>query len=146
MKTSEVDKQLFFAAVNSIDYRDDDIKEANQFGCSSIEMCYKKANHAFAKYFIIEYKKEPVVTVMLQRDGHIIFFISKIKMPNIKLIRTLRRLAKKESKCAGPIVTKTASWYIEALRVNKLVGFWPYKLYSTYGFYVFGYNKIEKLG
>jgi hypothetical protein len=127
-------------------YRDDDEKEAKGFGCKSIADCYVKSNHEFARYFILTQDTHTVATVLLQRDGHIIFFTSKSIIHHISLIKSLIRLAKRESKCAGPLITKTASWYKEALRINRLIGFWPYKLYSDYGFYVFGYKEIERLG
>ena len=123
MKWVEVNKKDFFDAVNSIHYRNQDIREAQQFGCKNVPDCYHKANKAFARYFLVLDDGTPVVTVMLQRDGHIVFFISKDISSPIKLIRTLRRLARKQTSCVYPIITRTANWYDEAVRINKLIGF-----------------------
>jgi hypothetical protein len=135
-----VSKDEFFDIVRSIEYRDDDIKEALEFGCSSIENCYRKALHAFNKYYIVYEGNNPVCTIQLARNGNITFFIAKnIKSP-IHLVRKLRELATNVVYHCGPIVTKTASWYNEALRLNKLVGFKTLKLYNGYGLYVLGMN------
>ena len=145
MDVKELKFYPFMETVKLIDYRDGDIAEANEFGCISISKCYLKANHAFAKYYIVYEDDRPIVSVMLQRDGTIIFFISKHVKKYIRLIRLLKRFARKTSRRYGPIVTKTASWYTEALRVNKLTGFKLWKMYNNYGLYVNGYDELGEL-
>jgi len=130
-----VDKDTFYNAVRSIEYREDDIKEAKQFGCPELIHCYDKAFHVHARYFIVYENLRPVVTVMLARNGDIVFFISKDINNKIGLIKTLRKFSKETVKAAGPIYTKTAYWYEEAMRMNKLIGFVPFVLSDDYGIY-----------
>jgi hypothetical protein len=132
----EVDKDIFFAAASTISYREDDIKEAKEFGCEDVISCFKKALSPFVRYFIVYEDSRPICAVILRRDGNIVFFISKNVNRKIKLIKVLRRLARKVVRRCGPIITKTASWYTEALRLNKLIGFEPYKLFNGFGLYV----------
>ena len=140
MKYVEVGRKTFFSTIALIKYRENDIAEAEDFGCINIRNCYEKANRDFARYFVVYEGNDPIVTVMLQRDGHIIFFISKDVKHPIRLVRVLKRMAKKYSDCAGPIITKTAYWYKEAQRLNELIGFKPYKLYNKFGLYVYGHD------
>ena len=136
LEYEEVSYDTFFSAVKSIEYREDDIKEAKEFGCIDILNCYRKALKPFSRFFVVYEDDIPVCTILLRRDGNIVFFISKDIKYKIGLIRILRKLSKKVVRCCGSIITKTASWYDEALRMNKLIGFKPYKLYNKYGLYV----------
>ena len=132
----EVDLQTFLDTVDQIEYRNQDITEAFQFGCDGIIGCYRKAKHRWARYFVVYEDERPIVTVMLQRDGHIIFFISKDVNNSIALIRELIRLATSVVNCCGAIITKTANWYEEAKRVNRLVGFREWQIYNNYTLWV----------
>jgi hypothetical protein len=137
MYWAEVDREEFYTTIRSISYRADDIREADQFGANSIEICYNKAKHRFAKYFVVyEDDGTPRCTVMLERCGGIVFFISDTINNNIALIRTLRDLADTKVSEAGPIVTRTASWYTEAIRINRLIGFKVFKLEDYSAYYV----------
>ena len=95
-----------------------------------------KAKHKFAKYFIVVEDDTPIVTVMLQRDGHIIFFISKDVKNKVALIRVLKKLSNKTVRRCGAIITKTANWYNEANKLNKIIGFKKYEIYDYYTFWV----------
>ena len=132
----EVDKEVFFAAASNITYRDDDIREAQEFGCEDVINCFKKALSPFARYFIVYEDSRPICAVILRRDGNIVFFIDKVVNHKVKLIRVLKKLARRVVRKCGPIITKTASWYNEALRLNRLIGFVPYKLFNGFGLYV----------
>ena len=129
-------KEDFFNIIDSIEYREQDITEAKDFGCSSIRDVYLAAMHKFARYFVVYEDDIPVVTVMLQRDGHIVFFISKYVKHHIAIIRFLRSFAMEVVECCGPIITKTANWYTEARRLNDLIGFKLYYLKDKFGIYV----------
>jgi len=132
-----VDKDKFYSTVNTIKYRTNDIREAYEFGASSIKVCYDKAKHKFARYCIVyEDDNRPIVTIMLQRDGNMVFFISKDVSSPIALIRLLNNLASDTAKNSGAIFTRTANWYKEALRLNKLTGFKLYQKYDGYNLYV----------
>jgi len=133
---SRVDKDTFYDAIRSIEYREDDIKEARLFGCPELIHCYDKAFHHHARYFIVYEDLRPVVTVMLARNGDIVFFISKDVNNKIGLIKTLKKFSKETVKAAGPIYTKTAYWYKEAQKMNKVIGFIPLRLTDDYGIYV----------
>ena len=131
-----VSKDTFFDAVSAIKYRADDIKEAYQFGCDEISHCYTKADQQFARYFIVYESERPIATVMLERKGNIVFFISEEIKSHIGLIRALKELSRKTVRNAGPIFTKTAYWYKEAQKMNKVIGFKPIILKDDYGIYI----------
>ena len=135
-KSLIVDRDTFLSTIKEISYRNQDITEAHQFGCNGIYGCYKKANHRFAKYYIIYEGDTPKCTVMLQRDGHIIFFISKDIENKVGLIRELKRLADEVVSSAGAIITKTANWYNEANRLNRLIGFKKYHILDYFTLWV----------
>ena len=131
--------EQFYEAVQQITYREDDIKEAKEFGCKSILICYKRMDHLFAKYFVVyDSTDRPIVTVALQRNGQIIFFIDEVVDNHIELVRLLKTLAKTVTDCCGPIMTKTAFWYTEAQRINKLIGFKPLVIHDYFGIYYLG--------
>ena len=133
----KVDRETFYRAVDQIPYRAQDIQEANEFGCTDIKACYDKSVHKFGKYFLVyDDLNVPIVTVMLQRDGHIIFFISNNVTNNLGLIRVLKALSNSVTSTCGAIITKTAYWYTEAQRLNRIIGFKDYILYDYHGLYV----------
>ena len=132
----EVDRETFFDTIDAITYRNQDIAEALEFGCNSILNCYQKARHRFAKYFVVYEDSRPIVTVMLQRDGQIIFFISDTVNNSLALVRELRNLCSTTVAGAGAIMTKTASWYTEAKRLNELTGFRVYAVVDYYEYWV----------
>jgi len=142
MKIVEAKRSEFMDVVFSMKYRNQDIIEAKDFGCKEVPECYIKMKTEFAKYFIVYDGEKPIVTVALQRDGYIVFFIAKEVEHPIKLVRTLRKLARRVTDKCGPIITKTAVWYKEAERLNKLVGFNEWKLFDSYSLWV--YPKIER--
>ena len=132
----EVDRDVFFKDASSITYRDDDIKEAKEFGCSSIIACFNRALAPFSRFFIVYEDEVAVCAIMLRRDGNIVFFISNTIKSNIGLIKKLRELAHLVVGCCGTIITKTALWYDEAQRLNNIIGFKPYKLNDKFGLYI----------
>jgi hypothetical protein len=136
----QVDRENFLSVVDSMTYRNQDIREAQQFGCSSVPACYKRIKDRFARYYIVYEDTKPIVTVMLKRDGNIVFFIASEVKHHIGLIKCLKELATLTVKNAGAIMTKTAYWYEEAQRMNKLIGFKPYQKYDYYGLYVLEEN------
>jgi hypothetical protein len=146
MNVRQVNKQKFHKIIKRIEYREDDIKEAKEFGCKDIEDCYIKPNMKYARYYVIYEDRKPIVTVALLRNGQIIFFISKNVKRKKLLIKTLRKFAKRTVKCAGPITTKTANWYTEALRLNELVGFDLAYINNRYQIWVFGDEELKQLG
>ena len=132
-----VGKDEFYSAINIIKYRINDIREAHEFGAESIKVCYDRANHNFAKYYIVyEDNGVPIVTVMLQRDGNLVFFISGTVSSPIALIKLLKGLANNTVANIGAIFTKTINWYNEAIRLNGLIGFRLYQRYDSYDIYV----------
>ena len=136
MYIREVDKKKFFSEAILIPYRADDEREAIEFGCLDVIDCLKKAEHPFNRYFIGYEGRYPKAVVILNRCGQISFFISDdIKHP-ISMVKQFKKLARKVVDCCGPITTKTAWWYKEAHRLNKLIGFKPMSLYDRFGIFV----------
>jgi len=135
---SRVSKDVFYENIEAITYRNQDIKETFDFGCKGIKDCYDKATHKFARYFILEEDGRPIVTVMLQRNGHIIFFISDTVNNKLALIKELKKLANKVTECCGAIITKTANWYEEAKRLNLIMGFVTLSIRDGYTYYNLG--------
>ncbi len=139
MYYNELSREPFIDIVSWMDYRDDDIKEAIEFGCTGVPGCYNRADHLFAKYFVVyDDNDQPVATVQLQRNGNIIFFIRKNVTNHIGLIRCLKELATSTVECCGAKTTKTAYWYDEAQRINKIIGFKALTLHNYFGIYYLG--------
>lgn len=126
--------------VGSMTYLNQDEAEARDFGWQSVKNCYEKANHEFAKYFIVYEGYRPICTIMLQRDGNLIFFVSDTIGNHVGFIKEIKNLAEEHTSRCGPIKTKTASWYKEALRINEIVGFQPHIIYEKYEIWVYGQN------
>jgi len=137
MQYSQLSREAFLVVVDSITYREQDIKEARMFGCPDIKSCYLKADWLFTNYYVIYEDDVPIVTILLQRDGNIVFFISNTVKKHMTLIKGLRKFAKETVDKVGPIITKTAYWYEEAQRINKLIGFKNLQKYNNYGLYYY---------
>ena len=144
MRIEEVDRERFLMKVAEIRYRNQDIREAHEFGCKNIRDCYERADRHFARYFVGYEDETPVLTVMLQLNRYIVFFISKDVEKPIRLVRGLRRFARKMTRHCAPIITKTANWYDQAIRLNKLVGFVPWVIRDGYSLWVFGSDLEER--
>ena len=136
MYIKELEAEAFMEVVEAMEYRFNDTREAKEFGCAGVPTCYLNANHRFAKYYVLYENDIPVVTIILQRDGMLVFFIAKKIEKHITLIRMLKAFARETVDKVGPIATKTALWYTEAQRLNVLIGFKDYELYDEYGIYV----------
>ena len=126
----QYNKERFMNIVNQCKYKDKDEIEARQFLSANVEALYVSANHEFAKYYIVRFDNKIMATIMLERCGSLIYFVTKDFIPDyaFRLIKAVRRLADATVKRAGPITTTTADFYIEALRFNRLAGFELYKV------------------
>jgi len=118
-------KEGFFNIVNSATYKNQDEIEARQYLSASVAAMYEGANHQFAKYYTIQEDEKVLVTIMLQRDGKLVYFVTTSFTSDYmyKVIRAVRELADTTVQGAGPITTTTADFYKEALQFNRIVGF-----------------------
>lgn len=124
MRILRVDRDRFFKKAKEIQYRNQDIREAFMLGCpKGVVQCFENANHHAAKYFIGYEDRKPKLAIILQRDGYLVFFISKNIKRKIALIKALKKIANRITKRCGAIYTRTANWYKEANRLNELIGF-----------------------
>ena len=126
---SEHTEEDFTVIVNVSTYKNQDIVEAIKFGNTSVANTYENANHDFAKYYTISFDDMVMATIMLQRDGNLIYFVttSFTASYQFKMIREVRKLADDTVEKVGVIATVTATFYKEALQFNRIVGFTLWK-------------------
>jgi len=144
----EVSKEEFKAIVGSVKFKHKDNIEAMLYGCKNVKECYLKAINSrygrYNKYFIVfdNRTNSPLVPIILQRDGHIIFFVSQdLDRTNaLQFVKDIKQLAKETVSTIGSIFVNTANFYKEAHKLNKLIGFKPIEHYQFYTKYV-----LEKL-
>jgi len=127
MTWNGVSREAFLLLITHLDFKDDDEKESREFtgGLGIVEMYKHRANHDYAKYYIVKDNEKILVTIMLQRDGSLIYFTTKDFTPNLTrgVIRSVRNLANKTVRKVDNIFVKTAPWYAEAIRFVKIIGF-----------------------
>jgi hypothetical protein len=139
MIVNKLNKKDFLAIVDTLDYKDKDEAEAKEFGSDSVKDSNHRANHWFAKYYTIVHDNKVIATIILQRDGFLVYFVTKDFTPNLtrKLIRTVKQLADDTIASVENIFTKTALSYDEALRFNKLVGFRLYLVSNSWTIWIY---------
>jgi len=126
MEWRVVDKHEFLEIVNSVSYKDDDEKEAMEFSKSDVKYIYNKSmNHKYAKYYVVEHAGLVLSTIALQRDGYLIYFVTKDFTADLALsmVRCVKSLADTTVERVDVIFVKTAIWYDEAKRFVRLTGF-----------------------
>ena len=133
-----VNRDQFYSTIKGITFREGDEQEARDFGCLSVEDCLKKSLHPFNRYYIVYEDGEPKVAIILKRCGEIAFFIASNIRHKVRMVKKLKKLARTVVNRCGIITTKTALNYTEAQKMNKLIGFKPFKLYNKYGIYYLG--------
>jgi len=140
----QVSKEQFESIVDSVKFKHKDSMEAMLYGCRNVKECYLKTMNSryskYNKYFIIfdDRTNAPLVPIILQRDGHIIFFVSqKLNRTNtLQFIKDVKQLAKETVNTVGSIFVNTANFYKEAHKLNRLIGFKPIEYYQFYTKYV----------
>jgi len=140
MTVEIVDKKTLLEKAENIEYREDDIKEAKQYGCKTVFECYKRASERYSRYFLVVDNNKVIAPIVLNRCGYLTFFVNKELSPNkaISFVRELKKLAKwYTDNYEKTIFVKTANWYKEAKRLNKLVGFKPYILRTSETIWVY---------
>ena len=122
---SRVDRTKFFGIVDNMAFNVLDEREAFELGYKNVRDCLRRRKGWEARYFILRYNREPMAVVMLERDGHFSYFVSKRLGSEhmISLIRALRKLTDTTVRKAGGIMVDVAPWRKDAIRVLKLVGF-----------------------
>jgi hypothetical protein len=131
MTWEQVDQNAALEAAKEIKYRNQDIKEALDYGCKSVFGCYEAVKDRHTRWFLIKDGTTVVAPIALKRDGYLTFFVNRDLAPEkaLAFIRALRDIAKwYTDNYETTIFVKTANWYKEAQRINKLVGFKPYIL------------------
>ena len=135
-----VTKEEFVNILDNIKFKHKDSMEAMLYGCKNVQMCYLKAINSrygkYNKYFIVfdDRTNNPLVPIILQRDGHIVFFVSQdLDRTNaLQFVKDIKQLAKETVSSVGSIFVNTANFYKEAHKLNKLIGFKPIEYYQFY--------------
>ena len=149
MRLEQTDYNTLISLAGSIKYRNQDIRESQLFGSKSILDNYKYKR--FSRYYIIYLKDKPIVPIQIDRTGFISFFISNELEPvedGIKLVKFLKAILKWwTNNYETTLFVKTANWYKEANKLNRLIGFKQYKIFTDYSIWVYENNrKVEAYG
>ena len=149
MRLEQTDYNTLISLAGSIKYRNQDIRESHLFGSKSILDNYKYKR--FSRYYIIYLKDKPIVPIQIDRTGFISFFISNELEPvkdGIKLVKFLKATLKWwTDNYETTLFVKTANWYKEANKLNRLIGFKQYKIFTDYSIWVYENNrKVEAYG
>jgi len=139
-----VNKKEFINTLDNVKFKHKDNIEAMLYGCKNVKECYLKSINSkygkYNKYFIVydDRTNEPLVLIILQRDGHIVFYVTQnlTRTNALQFIKDIRQLAKKTIEKVGSIFVNTANFYKEAHKLNRLIGFKPIGYYHTYTKYV----------
>lgn len=128
MKFIVSDKDSCIEAAGFIKFRSQDEIEARQFGNIPVIEHYKMAaQYPFTRWFQIvddEDGNNICAIIALKRDGMMTFFANSNIKNKIAFIRELKNIADwYTSNYETTIFTRTASWYDDANRINKIVGF-----------------------
>lgn len=140
MKAEFIDKKTFLETIKNIDFKENDIKEAQEFGCKDIYECYENVAQRYSRYVLIKEKSKTLVPIILDRCGYLTFFVSKELDPRkaLSFVKEIKRLANwYTNNYETTIFVKVANWYREANRIVKLVGFKPYIQSDEYTIYVY---------
>ncbi len=140
----KVSEKEFKAIIDSVKFKHKDSMEAMLYGCSNVKECYLKSINSkygkYNKYFIVydDRTNEPLVPIILQRDGHIVFYVTQnlTRTNALQFVKDIKQLAKETIEKVGSIFVNTANFYKEAHKLNRLIGFKPIGYYNTYTKYV----------
>ena len=147
MKIKQVDYKTLVPIAGSIKYRNQDIIESKGFGAINIVDNYKY-NRA-SKYYIIYNKDKPIVPIQIDRTGFINFFISSELNPindGLVLVKTLKKLLQWwTDNYETTLFVKTANWYKEANKLNKIIGFKEVLISDEYNIWEYKNNRIVNI-
>ena len=136
-----LDRQLFLDIVKNQEYKQKDIQEIKQFSSGSIKSIYEYfslLNKRYVEYFIIEKNNKILITSAITEDNFIHFFVTSNLEPRygIELVKLLKYFVKEILNARLVLYIKTAIWYKEAIKLNKLVGFKAKKINYDYQYSV----------
>lgn len=132
--------------VGSIKYRNQDVRESFVLGCKNISDNYKYSR--YNRYYILYNNNIPIVPIQIDRLGFIVFFISKDLEPiadGLKLVKKLKVLLKwYTDNYETTLFVKTANWYKEANKLNRIIGFTKYIVNKDFTIWVYENKRIVK--
>ena len=136
-----LDRQLFLDMVKNQEYKQKDIQEIKQFSSGSIKSIYEYfslLNKRYVEYFIVEKNNKILITSAITEDNFIHFFVTNNLEPKygIELVKLLKHFVKEILNARLVLYIKTAIWYKEAIKLNKLVGFKAKKINYDYQYSV----------
>jgi len=147
MKIKQVDYDTLKTASGSIKYRNQDIVESKGFGAINVSDNY--VYDKFSKYYIIYKDNKPIVPIQIKRNGFINFFISSELEPvgdGLVLVKILKQLLKWwTDNYETTLFVKTAEWYKEANKLNKIIGFKKYLIADKYTIWTYNNNRIVNI-
>ena len=147
MRLEQTDYNTLISVAGSIKYRNQDIRESQLFGSKSILENYKYKR--FSRYYIIYLKDKPIVPIQIDRTGFISFFISSELNPindGLVLVKTLKKLLQWwTDNYETTLFVKTANWYKEANKLNKIIGFKEVLISDEYSIWEYRNNRIVNI-
>jgi aldehyde:ferredoxin oxidoreductase len=141
IETVSVDK--FMKLVNNVQFQNEDIREAVGYGFKDVPEAFIKAEHAWARYWVV-YDIDKVITLILEaRDGNLTYFTTTdLPTSNIvTYIKLMKNLVNDVTKCREVVFVRTARWYKKAISLNKVIGFKEMIITNNYSIWVYEYGK-----
>jgi len=143
MVYNEVDYDTFMGIVDKVQYQNQDILEAMEFGYKNIPDAYMKAEHAWCRYWVISHEDKVLTTILEGRDGVLTYFTTTdLPGSNIRrYVKVLKKLVTKVTKCREVVFVKVVIWHKPALALLRTVGFRKYILENHNSIWVYEYGK-----
>ena len=130
MRVTKASKADFLELASQLKFQNQDTIEAWQFGYKSVYDAFKRADHAWANYYLFEDDEGVYALAVEQRDGNFHFYTT-VQLSGVRKVRELveavKRLTDDLVACKNHLMTAVGSFHKPGQKMLKLTGF---RLYS----------------
>jgi hypothetical protein len=135
------DKETFMKLVDRTKFRYEDEVEIKQFGIKNVQTAFSKIDGRTTRWALIVDDKDNnniCAFIALPRDGYMSFFTNINIKHHIAFIKELKNIVNwYTDNYETTLFTRTANWYKEAIKINKIVGFKPFEVGDTSTLWIF---------
>ncbi len=132
MEIVRINNKQFFDTIENLQYQNQDIREAMDFGYKDVQDAYKHAELPWARFYLVKDKRKVLATILEQRDG-VLFVYTTVDLPgsNIRgFVNVVKRLLNDTIKCKDVVYVMHARWHKPGMKLLKVLGFYEYKVYN----------------
>jgi hypothetical protein len=127
----------FLSICSGLKYKEKDNKEVEHITngkLNNVYDLYKSMIHRWTEYYIIEHEDKVLCTIVLTYNNYLHYFVTVDLVPNITLsfVKIIKQLACETIQKRQVIFVRTSTWYKEAMKFNKLIGFRCSKINEDY--------------